>query len=90
MVDSSNPSEAWASPVFRQDFGTGYEGDPEVYGHLVNRYNDAVKAQFATDSYMLNTGVCYRPLKDLSREEVEAERATDMRQFSRIHLVEFP
>jgi len=90
MVDSSRSSEAWASPVFRQDFGTGYEGDPEVYGRLVNRFYDAVKEQFSVDGRSLNAAVCYRPVKELSRDEVEAQRASDMQRFGRSHRVDFP
>jgi hypothetical protein len=90
MVDSSNPSEAWASPVFRQDFGTGYQGDPEVYGRLVNRFLGAVKEQYSVSGRSLNSAVCYRPDKDLSRDEVEAQRASDMQRFSRTHRVDFP
>jgi hypothetical protein len=90
MVDSSNPSEAWASPVFRYDFGTGYQGDPEVYGRLVNRFFGAVKEQYSVNGRSLNSAVCYRPDKDLSRDEVEAQRASDMQRFRRTHRVDFP
>ena len=90
MVDSSDSSEAWASPVFRQDFGTGYQGDPEVYGRLVNRFLGAVKEQYSVNGRSLNSAVCYRPDKDLSRDEVEAQRASDMQRFSRTHRVDFP
>jgi hypothetical protein len=90
MVDSDSPSEAWASPVFRQDFGTGYTGDPEVYARLVNRFLGAVKEQFTINGRSLNTTVCYLPLKDLSRDEVEDQRATDLRRFDKVHRVDFP
>jgi hypothetical protein len=90
MVDSSNPSEAWASPVFRYDFGTGYQGDPEVYGRLVNRFLGVVKEQYSVNGRSLNSAVCYRPEKDLSRDDVESQRASDMQRFSKTHRVDFP
>ncbi len=90
MVDSSNSSEAWASPVFRYDFGTGYQGDPEVYGRLVNRFLGAVKEQYSVNGRSLNAAVCYRPEKDLSRDDVESQRASDMQRFSKTHRVDFP
>jgi len=90
MVDSSNPSEAWASPVFRQDFGTGYQGDPEVYVRLVNRFLGTVKEQYSVSGQSLNSAVCYRPEKDLSRDDVESQRASDLQRFGKVHHVEFP
>jgi hypothetical protein len=78
------------SGVFRQDFGTGYQGDPEVYGRLVNRFLGAVKEQYSVNPKSLWAASCYMPLDDVSRDDVDAQRSSAIQQYDRVHRVDFP
>jgi hypothetical protein len=90
IVNTRSMSEAWVSGTYRQDFGTGYTGDPQVYGGLVNRFTAAVQEQFSVDPKTLAAAVCYQPTGDDSHDTVDAQRASTVGNYSKVHRVVWP
>ena len=88
MVNKHGGSEVWISSVYRQDFG--YDYDPQVYGRLVNRFYGAVQEQFGVNADSLDTAFCYMPTSDLTQDEVDARRASEMRNYQKTHHVVWP
>lgn len=85
VVESED--KKYISNVFHGDFGRGYNGDPEVYGRMVNQFVDA-----ATEQYHLKDargGWCFRPIQDESRETVTGRR-DDMLERQKARAVTWP